>query len=39
VDEISSLNMTPKSPTFIVEETQQETPVGMEMDVPKEGQG
>jgi hypothetical protein len=31
--------MTPGSPTPIVEETQQTTPVGMDIDVPEEGQG
>jgi hypothetical protein len=31
--------MTPGSPTPIVEETQQTTPVGMDMDVPEGGQG
>jgi hypothetical protein len=31
--------MTPRSPEPILEETQQTTPVGMDMDVPKGGQG
>jgi hypothetical protein len=39
VDEISSPDMTPGSPTPIVEETQQTAPVGMDIDVPKGGQG
>jgi hypothetical protein len=39
VDEISSPEMTPGSPTPIVEETQQTTLVGMDMDLLEEGQG
>jgi hypothetical protein len=34
-----SPDMTPGSPTPIVEETQQTTPVGMDIDVPEGGQG
>jgi hypothetical protein len=39
VDKISSPDMTPGSPTPIMEETQQTTPVGMDIDVPEGGQG
>jgi hypothetical protein len=39
VDEISSPNTTPGSPTPIVEETQQTTPIGMDIDTSKEGKG
>jgi hypothetical protein len=39
VDEISSPDTTPASPTPIVEESQQKTLVGMDLDVPEQGQG
>jgi hypothetical protein len=39
VDKIASLDMKPESPTPIVEETQQTSPVGMYMDAPEGGQG
>jgi hypothetical protein len=39
VDEIPSPDTTPGSPTLMVEETQQTTPVGMDIDRPEEGQG
>jgi hypothetical protein len=31
--------MTPGSPTLVMEETQQSTPIDMDIDVPKGGQG
>jgi hypothetical protein len=39
MEEISSPDTTPASPTPIVEETQQTTPMGMDIDTPKEGHG
>jgi hypothetical protein len=39
VEEIPSLGTTPRIPTLVVEETQQTTHVGMDIDRPKEGQG
>jgi hypothetical protein len=39
VDEIPSSDTTLGSPTPIEEETQQTTPVGMDIDMPEEGQG
>jgi hypothetical protein len=38
LDEISSPNMEPGSPTPVVEETQQTTTVGMDIDMPEVGQ-
>jgi hypothetical protein len=39
MDEIPSPDMTPTSPTPVVEETQQTTPLGMDMDRSDGGQG
>jgi hypothetical protein len=39
LDEIPSPNMEPASPTPVVEETQQTTLVGMDIDMPEMGQG
>jgi hypothetical protein len=39
VDEIRSLDTTPGIPTLVVEETQQKTPVGMDIERPEEGKG
>jgi hypothetical protein len=38
LDEISSPNMAPGSPTLVVEETQQKIPMGMDIDMPEIGQ-
>jgi hypothetical protein len=39
MEEIPSLDMTPGSPRSIVEETQQTTPMGMDIDVLEGGHG
>jgi hypothetical protein len=36
VEKIPSLDTTPRSPTLVVEETQQTTPTGMEINRPEE---